>query len=45
MTAYQQLEKKFARLSSLDHALTLMHWDKDVMMPEGGAQRKLKLEP
>lgn len=37
MTAYQQLEKKFARLSSLDHALTLMHWDKDVMMPEGGA--------
>lgn len=36
MDAYRSLEKQFARLSALQEAEGLLHWDSSVMMPEGG---------
>lgn len=36
MDAYRSLEKHFARLSALQEAEGLLHWDSSVMMPEGG---------
>ncbi len=37
MTAYQQLEDRFRRLSALAEAENVLHWDMSTMMPEGGA--------
>ena len=37
MTAYQQLEDRFRRLSALAEAEGVLHWDMSTMMPEGGA--------
>ncbi len=37
MTAYQQLEDRFRRLSALGEAEGVLHWDMSTMMPEGGA--------
>lgn len=33
---YIQLEKKFRQLAQLDHALTFLQWDQQVMMPPKG---------
>jgi carboxypeptidase Taq len=36
MTAYEQLEKRFRRLSALKEASGILFWDMASMMPEGG---------
>lgn len=38
--AYLSLERHFARLSSLNDALGILGWDKEVMMPSGAAERR-----
>lgn len=35
-TAYERLTARFQRLAQIDHALTILHWDQQVMMPPGG---------
>lgn len=34
--AYAQLETRFHRIASVNHALSVLHWDLATMMPEGG---------
>ena len=34
--SYQLLEKTFYRLSQIDHAISMLGWDQQVMMPPGG---------
>ena len=36
MNAYRKLEEKFRRLSALEEAAGVLHWDLSTMMPEGG---------
>lgn len=40
MTAYEELERRFRRLSALGQALGMLHWDMAVMMPPGGAETR-----
>src|SRR5215471_12867126 len=37
MTAYRQLEERFARVGALEQAISVLHWDTAAIMPEGGA--------
>ncbi len=37
MDAYTALEAQFGRMSKLDDALEILHWDMAAMMPSGGA--------
>lgn len=39
-TAYLALERHFARIASLQDAIGLLGWDKEVMMPSGAAERR-----
>src|SRR4030067_866028 len=36
-SSYKQLEQRFARLGCLRDAQGILHWDRSVMMPAGGA--------
>jgi carboxypeptidase Taq len=36
-SSYKQLEQRFARLGRLRDAQGILHWDRSVMMPAGGA--------
>lgn len=36
--AYEELEKRFQRMSVFGEALSVLHWDMAVMMPPGGAE-------
>ncbi|ATI13074.1 MULTISPECIES: carboxypeptidase M32 [Acetobacter] len=38
--AYLSLERHFARLSSLNDAIGILCWDKEVIMPSGAAERR-----
>jgi carboxypeptidase Taq len=40
MTAYQQLEGRFRRLSNLEETTNFLNWDTATMMPEGGAESR-----
>lgn len=40
MTAYRTLEARFARLSAVQGALAVLHWDSAAMMPPGGAEAR-----
>ncbi len=40
MSAYQELERRFRRLSNLRDALGLLRWDSATMMPVGGAEAR-----
>lgn len=40
MTAYQQLELTFKRLSHIDHINAIMNWDEATMMPLGGGDAR-----
>ena len=40
MSAYQQLERRFRRLSNLEETANFLHWDAATMMPEGGAESR-----
>lgn len=35
MSAYKALERRFGRLAALGHALSILSWDRQVVMPEG----------
>ena len=37
---YKQLEQRFARLGRLRDAQGILHWDRSVMMPAGGAESR-----
>lgn len=37
MTAYEDLERRFRRISAVHDALGILHWDTETMMPSGGA--------
>ncbi|NNG05441.1 MAG: carboxypeptidase M32 [Inquilinus sp.] len=43
MTAYQQLERRFARLAHLDAAQGLLDWDQQTMMPDGAAESRAEV--
>lgn len=36
-SAYSRLERRFRRLSQIDHAASMLQWDHATMMPAGGA--------
>jgi carboxypeptidase Taq len=40
MTAYQELERRYARVGKLRDAAGVLHWDMSVMMPPGGAEAR-----
>ncbi|NQV84957.1 MAG: carboxypeptidase M32 [Rhodospirillales bacterium] len=40
MTPYEQLEKRFKRLSALGEAEAVLHWDMSAIMPRGGAEAR-----
>jgi len=40
MTAYEQLEARFAELHQIGHAQAMLYWDEAVMMPRGGGQAR-----
>jgi carboxypeptidase Taq len=40
MSAYQTLERRFARLGALGEAMSVLSWDHAAIMPEGGAQAR-----
>ena len=40
MTPYQQLETRFRRLSNLNEAQGMLHWDMATVMPPGGAESR-----
>ncbi len=40
LTAYQDLEKRFKRLSDIRGAEGVLHWDSATMMPPGGAEAR-----
>jgi carboxypeptidase Taq len=35
--AYQELERRFAHLAALEKAQEMLHWDRETIMPSGGA--------
>ncbi|HET8727735.1 MAG TPA: carboxypeptidase M32, partial [Alphaproteobacteria bacterium] len=37
MSAYQELTRRFSRITSLDNALGILQWDQETTMPEGAA--------
>ncbi|GEO38563.1 carboxypeptidase M32 [Skermanella aerolata] len=37
MSAYQTLERRFARLAAINDALGILHWDTETLMPPGAA--------
>ena len=39
-SSYKQLEQRFARLGRLRDAQGILHWDRSVMMPAGGAESR-----
>jgi carboxypeptidase Taq len=40
MSAYRALEARFREIADLEGALAVLHWDQQVMMPEGGAEAR-----
>ena len=38
MDAYSALEARFARLSAIEDALSILHWDAQTIMPSGSAE-------
>ncbi len=40
MDSYQSLETRFRRVTALQNAVAMLHWDKAAMMPEGGAEAR-----
>lgn len=40
MSAYQELTRRFARLSAIDNALGILHWDQETTMPEGASETR-----
>jgi carboxypeptidase Taq len=40
ITAYRQLEARFARLGALQEATSFLHWDSATFMPEGGVDAR-----
>lgn len=40
LAAYHELEARFRRMSALQGALSVLHWDRSVMMPAGSAEER-----
>ena len=40
MSAYEELERRFRRITNLQHAIALLQWDLATMMPEGGREAR-----
>ena len=40
MSAYSQLEQRFAQLAALEGASSILHWDSEVMMPSGSVEMR-----
>ena len=40
VTAYANLERQLARLSDVNGAAGILHWDAATMMPEGAAEAR-----
>ena len=40
MSAYEELERRFARIGAVGDAIAALHWDTSVMMPPGGAEAR-----
>ncbi|MEM7444472.1 MAG: carboxypeptidase M32 [Pseudomonadota bacterium] len=40
MTAYEELTKRAARMSSIGNALGILGWDNETLMPKGGAETR-----
>lgn len=40
MSAYRDLEARFRRMSALGEAAGVLHWDRAVLMPDGGADAR-----
>ncbi len=40
MNSYQQLEAAFTKISHINHASTILHWDQEVIMPNGGSDAR-----
>ena len=40
MPAYEELEKRFHRITNLRHAISMLQWDLATMMPQGGQQSR-----
>ncbi len=40
MNAYQALESRFRRLSAIEGASSILHWDQSTVMPPGGAEMR-----
>jgi carboxypeptidase Taq len=40
MSAYRGLEARFARIADIEGAIAILHWDHQVMMPEGGGEAR-----
>ncbi|MCB9948952.1 MAG: carboxypeptidase M32 [Rhodospirillaceae bacterium] len=38
--AYRELERRFARMSGIDNALGILHWDQETQMPEGATETR-----
>ena len=43
MTAYEQLEQRFARISNIENANALLDWDQQTMMPDGAADTRAEI--
>jgi carboxypeptidase Taq len=41
-SSYKQLEQRFARLGRLRDAQGILHWDRSVIMPAGGAESRIE---
>jgi carboxypeptidase Taq len=42
LSAYQELENRFRRMSALGEAAGMLHWDMSVLMPPGGAESRVE---
>ncbi len=40
MSAYARLERRFARIADIQGALAVLSWDREAMMPAGGAEAR-----
>ena len=45
MSAYQTLERRFARLAAINDALGILQWDTETLMPPGAADGRAERGP
>ncbi len=40
MESYRNLEERYRRLADVSGALSVLHWDRSTVMPDGGAEAR-----